>query len=85
MKVRLETKLGEFVAEVDCPPFILLPDVLMWSSRFFTHYESVNISSRADEPVYSGVIYREGFCYVVTPPDVISLFDYESARRKNSL
>lgn len=35
--VRLLTRSGEFVTEVEVPAFILPPDVIQWGSRHFLH------------------------------------------------
>ena len=35
MIVSLETQRGEFVREIDIPPFVEAPNVLMWGTRVF--------------------------------------------------
>jgi hypothetical protein len=60
--VRLQTREGEFVAEVRIPPFALLPEVLIWGSRVFCRV------GEAERGAHEGaLVYREGFAFWVPP------------------
>ena len=51
MKAKLYTQAGDFVVEVELPPFNQWPDVLVWGERFFI------VNGQAS--------YREAFTYFV--------------------
>lgn len=58
MNVKLFTRDGKFVADVDVLPFEIMPEVILWGSRYFVR----SIFFETGE--YFG--YQEAFCYAVT-------------------
>jgi len=56
-KVRLETRDGEHVADVEIPRFKMLPEVLVWGGRTFS------CEYRLSQPIF---IYTEVFSYTCT-------------------
>lgn len=52
-KVQLITRDRGFVAEVDVPPFLTMPDMLVWGDRHFKH--------EADD------LYVEAFVFWIVP------------------
>lgn len=59
-KVRLETKDGHHVQDVYIPPFLSLPDVLIWGNRTFTFHGELSADG---DPCCAE--YREAFCHMV--------------------
>ena len=52
-KIRLETRSGDFVAEVEIPTMMPMPEIVTWGDRHFVH-----------TGLYT-LIYSEGICHVV--------------------
>ena len=57
-KVRLETREGGLVVEVEIPPFKMFPEVISWGSRTFAHLMQ-------DHQAITTPVYREVTAYVV--------------------
>lgn len=58
MKVRLETRDGQFVCNITIMPFQLSPDALTWGTRFFVKHAELE----------DRVVYREAFCFSTFNP-----------------
>jgi len=51
MKIRLENVKGEFLKDLEIPPYDPLPKIVCYGQRFYVHQKRA--------------IYRESFCYMV--------------------
>jgi len=60
MKVKLQSRDGEPVAEIEIPLFKMLPGVIVWGERTFVHYGPDLSPSNPLTPVY-----MEVFAYTV--------------------
>lgn len=71
-KTRLYTPEGGFVVEVELPPFLTKPEVLIWGARVFVHVDSF-LDLTEDEDG----CYVEAFAYYVPlyPPPFIDLLE----------
>lgn len=62
MKIRLAVREGGHVADVEIPPFVARPDVLVWGIRCFMFH--AELSNDGDDVIAE---YREAFMYVIPP------------------
>lgn len=71
IKVRLAIRDGGHVANVSIPPFVKLPEVLVWGQRMFAFHSELKADG---EPC--SVEYREIFAFWI-PPALEPDFDSE--------
>lgn len=64
MKIPLYTHSHEFVTEVELPPFVRLPEMLRWGSRFFVLER--RLCNTHEDCSHVDEIYVEGFLYTVS-------------------
>jgi hypothetical protein len=59
LEIRLETEDGRFVCVASIPPFLTLPEVVLWGQRFF------KLASEVPDAL---PVYREAFTVAVVIP-----------------
>jgi hypothetical protein len=72
-RVRLENRMGQFVATVYVPPFQPVAEVLCWGMRFFVLHEDPPDPKRPRT-------YREGMCYHVLAHELVEYAETEDGR-----
>lgn len=64
-KIRLAVREGGHVADVWVPPFVSMPEVVLWGQRIFTLHGELKADGEACSHEY-----REVFAYWVPPQEV---------------
>jgi hypothetical protein len=70
--IRLAIRDGGFVGNVFIPPFVKLPEVLVWGARMFAFHADLKVDG---EPCVAE--YREIFAYFIPPGEYEPDFDAE--------